>query len=99
MDNREDQNQQIFREAAELVERVRSQLEESGRVLDSMGVDPHKMRDVVAAGIEPAQAEQAEADFRQDMAEVQREVDEEMARRSFQNAKPSAAPRPRRTMI
>lgn len=98
MDNTEQRNQEIFDEAARLVDQARTQLDESTQALDSLGLDAGKVRSEIERQISAEQAAQAEAEFHQDMQDVQREVDEEMARRSFQNTR-SAAPRPRRNMI
>src|SRR5690554_3478121 len=98
MNSKEQHNQRIFDEAVHLVEQVRNQLEESGRVLDGMGIDPERMKEVLAGQMGDEQRAQAEAEFRRDMEEIEQEVEQEKARLSF-SSQPSGVPRPRRTMI
>ena len=100
MNQQEDRNREIFEKAAELVDTVGRQLQESERFFDDLGLDPEKVRATVGAQIEVAQDRQAQEAFREDMEAVEREVAEEAARQSFQAARPAGnAPRPRRNMI
>lgn len=98
MASTEQGNQEIFNKAATLIDTVTRQLEDGTRHIESMGLDPDKVRETVAHEIAAEQVREADEAFKADMEAVEREVAEEAARLSFQTAA-SSSPRPRRSMI
>lgn len=88
---------QLIRDADALIGQARQGLEASDEFLRSQGLDPDKVRAVVADQISDKERREAEEQFRIDMEAVDREVAEEAARASFAAApaRSTAARRPR----
>lgn len=88
---------QIIRAADELISEARRGLEATDEFFRSQGLDPEKVRAVVAAQISDKERREAEEQFRLDMEAVEREVAEEAARASFAAVpvRSTAARRPR----
>ncbi|SAI25234.1 Uncharacterised protein [Bordetella ansorpii] len=89
--------EQIISEAEALVAEAQRSLDASNEFFRSQGLDPEKARAVLAGQVGPKEAAEAEAQFRKDLEDIDREVGEELARASFANAARSggAARRPR----
>lgn len=88
--------EEIMREAEALIEQTRRNLESTSAAYQDHGLDRQKLE----AGLEDKHRAEAEALFRKDMEEIEREVAEEAARLSFANAVPRAGgPRKMRNMI
>ncbi|WP_187394987.1 hypothetical protein [Pigmentiphaga aceris] len=75
--------QEILRESEALVARVKEQLAETDAFYRSQGLDPEKVRAVVAQNTGDKEIAEAKAQFDADMEAVEREVAEEAARSSF----------------
>lgn len=82
MSNRRDA-QQLIQEAGELVAAAQQALDASDEFYRSQGLDPEKVRAVLAENLDEKGAAQARAQFEQDMEAMEREVAEEAARASF----------------
>lgn len=91
---------QIIRDADELISQARQGLEATDEFLRAQGLDPEKVRAVVAAQISDKDRREAEEQFRIDMEAVDREVAEEAARASFAAVPVRSTPARRpRTMV
>lgn len=88
----------IYNQAAALVERIQNELTDSRQLLKSMGLDPEKMFSTISDQITREQRQEAEIAFQQDMDAIQREVEEESLRLKFQTPA-SRPPRGHRQMI
>jgi len=88
---------QLIRDADALISQARQGLESTDEFLRSQGLDPEKVRAVVAAQLSDKERNDAEEQFRVDMEAVEREVAEEAARASFAAVpvRSTAARRPR----
>jgi len=88
---------QIIRDADELISQARQGLEATDEFLRSQGLNPEKVRAVVAEQMSDKDRRDAEEQFRIDMEAVDREVAEEAARASFASAPARSTPsrRPR----
>ncbi|MEC4720737.1 hypothetical protein RY831_16355 [Noviherbaspirillum sp. CPCC 100848] len=82
--------EELIKKADELVRNVRSQLESGEEFFRQQGLDPQKVRSVLESQMTSKDKEEAAALARADMAAVEQEVAEEMARARF--AKGGAAP-------
>lgn len=99
MSNDTDKYQQLIDEAAALVAKVQRDLEATDDVYRSLGLDPAKVASTVEKEISAEQKADADAAFRADMEAIEREVEQEMARRSFSAPASGSSARPRRNMI
>lgn len=75
--------QQLIRDANELVATAKQSLEAADEFYRSQGLNPEKVRAVLAEKLDDKGAAQARAQFEEDMEAVEREVAEEAARASF----------------
>lgn len=88
--------EEIMREAEALIEQTQRSLAATADVYRDQGLDADKL----AAGMNEKHQAEAEALFRKDMEDIEREAAEEAARLSFANATPRAGgPRKMRNMI
>ena len=98
-----DNTQDIIDAAQRLIDEVQAQLSESDELLRRQGLDPQKVRSVSVAQLTSQQAEEAQEAYQQDLAAVEQEVKEELARKSFSTPSRAAptgtAPRRPRPMI
>ncbi|ARP93560.1 Btc22 family type III secretion system chaperone [Bordetella genomosp. 13] len=78
--------EQIISEAQALVAEAERTLNASTEFFRSQGLDPEKARAVLASQIGAKETAEAEALFRKDLEDIDREVAEELARASFANA-------------
>ncbi|MGA0583171.1 MAG: hypothetical protein ACO2ER_04610 [Castellaniella sp.] len=74
----------IMREAEALVQQVQQSLSETQEIYQAQGLDARKLNESMG----PKERAEAEALFRKDMEDIEREVTEEAARLSFANAAP-----------
>lgn len=88
--------EEIMSEAEALVEQVSRSLASTADVHRDLGLDAEKL----STGMNEKHRAEAEALFRKDMEDIEREVAEEAARLSFANSKPrTGGPRKMRNMI
>lgn len=88
--------EEIMREAEALIQQTRQNLSATAEAYQANGLDARKLNEAMGA---KEQAE-AEALFRKDLEDIEREVAEEAARLSFANAAPrTGGARKMRNMI
>jgi len=96
MSQDDDRAARIVAEAEQLVNEIQRQLDAGEDFYREHGIDPAKIRDYMSQ----KDKEEAQRLLAEDMAAVEREVDEAKARQSFNNGRPSGARvRKNRTMI
>ncbi|MCZ4329459.1 hypothetical protein [Castellaniella denitrificans] len=76
--------EEIMQEAEALVQEVQRSLSETQEIYQAHGLDARKLNESMG----PKERAEAEALFRKDMEDIEREVSEEAARLSFANAAP-----------
>ena len=91
--------EQIIKEAQEAVQKAQQSQEASTAFYRSQGLDPAKVDSVLAGQMGAKERAEAEAQFKQDMEDIEREVAEEAARASFAGASSSGAGRRPRPMV
>jgi beta-phosphoglucomutase-like phosphatase (HAD superfamily) len=81
--------QDLIAEAQALIDTAQAHLAAGEEFFRSQGLDPAKVQEVVSAQLDRKGIEAAQKAFEEDMAAVEQEAHEEMARRSFAS-KPAA---------
>ncbi|WP_368641177.1 hypothetical protein ABRY95_03840 [Castellaniella ginsengisoli] len=76
--------EEIIQEADALIRQVQQSLEDTPEIYRAHGLDAGQLN----ASMGPKEQAEAEAVFRKDMEDIEREVAEEAARLSFANAEP-----------
>ena len=79
-----------------VIDAIQRGLDDSDEAIRAMGFDPEKVRVSMAAHLSPKEKEEAARLVEQDLADVERDVEEARARSSFASAKPNGGRRPRR---
>ncbi|KAB0602098.1 Btc22 family type III secretion system chaperone [Castellaniella defragrans] len=88
--------EEVMREAEALIRRTERDLAATAEIFQDLGLDVRKLQESMG----PKERAEAEALFRKDMEDVEREVAEELARRSFAQAAPrTGGARKMRNMI
>lgn len=91
--------EQLVREANEITAAARQALDAADEFYRDQGLDPEKVRSVLAGQLDDKGQAEARTRFEQDMAEVEREAAEEAARSSFAAPQRSGAARKPRQMV
>ena len=91
----QDNAQDIVARAQALIDEVQGQLAAADGFYRSQGLDPEKVRQVLAAQLDLKGIEAAQKAFQEDMAATEQEVREEQARQSFSAPAAGGAKRPR----
>jgi len=76
--------EEIMQEAEALIQQVQQSLDETPEIYQAQGLDARKLNESMG----PKERAEAEALFRKDMEDIEREGAEEAARLSFANAVP-----------
>ncbi|WP_276807903.1 hypothetical protein [Castellaniella defragrans] len=88
--------EEIMREAEALIQQTRRSLESTTEAYQANGLDARRLNESMG----PKEQAEAQAMFRKDMEDIEREVAEEAARLSFANAAPrTGGARKMRNMI
>ncbi len=97
----EERTREIMERADQLVRNAQQSLESYEQSLRSMGLDPQKVQAVLnAQPMTDAQREEAQVQFRKDMEDIEREVEQEAAYLRQRATPRSGAPaRRHRTMV
>lgn len=91
--------EQLVREANEITAAARQALDAADEFYRDQGLDPEKVRSVLAGQLDEKGQAEARTRFEQDMAEVEREAAEEAARANFAAPQRSGAARKPRQMV
>jgi hypothetical protein len=91
--------EQIVKEAEALVQQAQQSLDASDAFYRAQGLDPAKVKSVLAAQATDKDRAEAQATFQKDLDAVEREVAEEAARLSFAQAPASSGARKPRNMV
>ena len=75
--------EQLMREANDITATAQQALDAADAFYRDQGLDPEKVRAVLAGQLDDKGQAEAKSQFEQDMAEVERDVAEEAARASF----------------
>ena len=91
--------EQVVKEAEALVQQAQQSLDASDAFYRSQGLDPAKVKSVLAAQTTDKDRAEAQAAFQKDIDAIEREVAEEAARLSFAQAPASSGARKPRNMV